>query len=408
MACACLVQIWASDYSLSEKTLLMLFLGAGGYILFAFGHQCCKNMYDPLSGDNIRNDTVFLLVWVGAVTFCVLFVYSAASARYLLPLLPPFVLLAYRFPVAASSLKYRRWMWLSLAVSLTLALSLSISDFKMAKGHREIGLKLGQLFKGWESQVRFGGEWGFRHYLMENGFRQFTSTSDDMAGGQFVLSPRQAIPYRLPQDVESMLIPFDNLRWDSNFAIRLMNRQAHAGFYSSGWGLLPFVFSQIPIEEVTVQQVSYLVEKLPEITVESSSGDTAIPFPAPKGGIDLQIPLPSRLKIPYQGPWPAGVEFEWIPQKGVLGAGGIPESRLMETVSVAYECAGRRSNIALKLSTPHVPGHQTDSLKLRFDLPEWKAGLIILESRNPGLQELKNASHVLVRNWLIFPPWWPR
>lgn len=51
-----------------------------------------------------------------------------------------------------------------------------------------------KIFTGWEGRVQFGGEWGFRHAMEKNGFRQFLSVSDDFHGGDFILTPDQATP----------------------------------------------------------------------------------------------------------------------------------------------------------------------------------------------------------------------
>src|SRR5439155_15653172 len=137
---------------------------------------------------------------------------------------------------------------------------------------------------------------------------QFLSTGDDFTGGQFVISPREAVPYSLPQDVDSMLVPVRRWSWQSFLPLRLMNREAHAGFYSSSWGLLPFAISRAPVEEITVRQVSYLTEKLPEVTLESHGKDDVIlPAPAPGGGVDIVVPVPSRVSIPYDIPLPMRV-----------------------------------------------------------------------------------------------------
>src|SRR5207253_5994518 len=112
----------------------------------------------------------------------------------------------------------------------------------------------------------------------------------------------------VPEDAQSMLVPVEGRSWQSFIPIRLMNRAAHAGFYSSGWGLLPFSFSRAPMEEIATYQVSYLVERLPEISLTDAPKDkTEIPRPAPAGGVDLVVPGPGKLNIPYSGPLPARV-----------------------------------------------------------------------------------------------------
>ena len=198
--------------------------------------------------------------------------------------------------------------------------------------------------------------------MLEHGFGLFVLTSDDLAGGDFVVTPREAVPTDLPPDVSSMLIPVSNKIWLSSIPIRTMNRASHAGFYSSGWGLLPFALSNAPVEEVTVRQVSYLVEKLPEIGQVD-----AMPVPASGGGVDLVVSGPGRLIIPYDGPFPARVQFS-------CGA-ACP-------LSVSWEHDGARSELTLNGSDAR-----------QFELRDAHPGTIVLEV----------SATVHLRNWLMMP-----
>jgi hypothetical protein len=38
--------------------------------------------------------------------------------------------------------------------------------------------------------------------------------------------------------------------------IRLLDEQSHAGFWSDGWGVLPFWFSRDNLDELTIYRVS--------------------------------------------------------------------------------------------------------------------------------------------------------
>ncbi len=371
-----LAQMYAAEYALPERFLVVLFLTAGGWIilglLLRIWRSCAEN-----GSPEVRQDALFLGAWAAVVTFAAVFVYSAASARYGLPLLPPLVLLAFPiYPVVTkSSLRWSAVLGLSAAALL--GLCLSTANFEMARVHRDIAQYMGTKFKGWENQVRFGGEWGFRHYMLEQGFRQFISTSADLAGGEFVVTPRQAAPYTVPQDAQSMLVPVRQMDWQSPIPIRVMSRESHAGLYSSFWGLLPFSFSRVPVEEVTVQQVSYLIDKLPEITLESASKqEILLPRPAPDGGLDLVVPVPARLTIPYDGPSPARIQF----------------SCNECAMRVFYSRDGVQSEVEVRPSP---------DLSMFFELHDSSPGTIVLEIGPVGTSS--DAGHASIRNWLVLP-----
>jgi len=335
-----LAQYHAADYVVWERALVGLFLAGGGCMLLGMMLCVAGSMTQRKDSDS-GHDALFLAVWMAGMIGAMLFVYSYASARYILPLLPPLVLLAY---LKSPRMERPHIGWTAvggLGFALILGLSLSIADFATARVYQDIAQDLGESLDGWEQQTRFGGEWGFRHYMLEQGFDQFVSSSDDIAAGQFVITPHQAVPYTPPQDVQSMLVPVEQRTWQSSMPIQLMNRESHAGFYSSGWGLLPFTFSRSPVEGVTIQQVSYLVERLPEITFEHAD-EQAIPIPRPgtDGIVELLVPVPSTLSIPYDGPWPAEVRFSCQWSNG--------ESTPRCPIRVYYDRGGDRSELNIQ------------------------------------------------------------
>jgi len=172
-----------------------------------------------------------------------------------------------------------------------------------------------------------------------------------------------------------------------------MNRNAHAGYYSSNWGLLPFSISRGAVEEITVQQVSYLAEKLPEISLEGGGKeDRIVPAPAPGGGVDISVPVPSRAAIPYDSPLRTRVQFSCIagPEFGKC------------PVRVFYRSDGADSEIVLQRGDETAAG---DSFY--FDLPGSARGTIVLDVINS--ERSTAAHHVTIRNWLMLPsggaPW---
>jgi hypothetical protein len=332
---AALAQVFVPGYDLSGKFLFGFLFGVGGFSILTlalglFTAPACGQL-----NDDARKDRWFLLLWLGTAACLVLFLYSAASARYLMLLVVPFVILmggtaSPRPPQAVSA--GLRW---TLASGIFLALGLSLADYQAASAYKGLADELGTKLQGWENKVHFGAEWGLRHYLQKNGFRQFITTGCDFRGADFIIMPEVAIPYKLPQDIASMSFPVFHTSAESAFPIRLMSRKAHAGFFSSGWGLLPFSFSKAPLESLEILQVSMLVEQLPEIRMGGGSdAGRVLPLRGPEGQVDVRLPLPFELFIPHSGP-PARVAFEWrqfdslpAPGSGVAGPGVRPEFRI--------------------------------------------------------------------------------
>lgn len=387
------LQYNAEGYMIWEQALVTFFLAVGGCILIGTA-LCFYESLTQTDAPELRRDGLFLTAWIAGMIGAMLFVYSYASARYILPLLPPVVLMAFLKLPRLDRPRIGRPNLAALSFALLLGLTLSLADFATASVYREIGQDLGESLDGWESQTRFGGEWGFRHYMLEQGFGQFVSASDDLTGGQFVITPHQAVPYTLPQDVGTMLVPVQQRTWPSGIPIQLMNRAAHAGFYSSAWGLLPFSFSRSPVEGVTIQQVNYLVEKLPEIIFEHNDPQaTPIPRPGANGGVELLVPVPSTLSIPYGGPWPAQVSFSCRWSNG--------ESTPQCPISAYYDRAGDRSELNLQFVGALDNGGPTESM-LQLDLVDRGPGRIVIEMDQP--EGSVPGNQAVIGNWLVLPP----
>jgi hypothetical protein len=95
-----------------------------------------------------------------------------------------------------------------------------------------------------------------------------------MLGGDWVVLPRLALPYEIPPPVASMLVPVLTMEYEPATPLRLLDHQSPAGFYSTGWGLLPFSLSRKALEEVGVSQIDFLVEGLPRARVSAPEGES--------------------------------------------------------------------------------------------------------------------------------------
>src|SRR5262249_48473766 len=114
-------------------------------------------------------------------------------------------------------------------------------------------------------------------YFERVDFRQLPVDETEVRGGSLVALPSLALPYDLPAGLRSMLMPFETFTYLPATPLRLLDRQSHAGFYSTGWGLLPFSLSGRFQERVELSQVSFLVEGLPEAKIETSA--SVAPWP---------------------------------------------------------------------------------------------------------------------------------
>jgi hypothetical protein len=159
----------------------------------------------------------------------------------------------------------------SLVLSLAWGMALSQADLQFADVYPRAANEFARITNGMTAY--YAGEWGFRYYFSQAGAEQLPVDESQVRGGSFLALPRLALPYDVPADLSSMTMPLQTLTYEATTPLRTLglDRQTPAGFYSTGWGLVPFSFSRRALEEVEIRQVNFLVERLPWSQVESVS-----------------------------------------------------------------------------------------------------------------------------------------
>ena len=183
--------------------------------------------------------------------YAVLFVYFGA-ARYLLPLLPPLIWLLAR---SGEAERGRLRFVSSVAGAAALSLLVVWGDSGYANAWRTMADRLPQqgltMADGPQEGRRFQtGHWGFQWYA---GLRGYTPLSArDILDRGDVVAEADGIHAAGPWPAQlAVLEPLETLSVTSPW-LRVMDGRAQAGFYSSGWGLLPFGFRRSAEEIVRV------------------------------------------------------------------------------------------------------------------------------------------------------------
>lgn len=276
-----LTQIAVPEYRVIEKGIFAVGVISGSFVFLHMLYFALAAFWrsDGEAGFG-RIESQFLGLWyVGVAVYC-LFALPEGSARYVLPLAPPLLLYFFRRLEMIEIREYReenpRLLNASLlasgaaVLSLAFGLLLSYADLEFARAYpraiREITLVLPDVTN------YFAGEWGFRYYARQAGLQHLPGDASEVRGGSAVVSPSLALPYDLPADLRSMLMPVHSVRLEPSTPVRLLDRQCRAGFYSTHWGLLPFSLSRSILENLEVRQVNFMVDQLPWATVEGEKG----------------------------------------------------------------------------------------------------------------------------------------
>jgi len=226
---------WVSGWGWPHTLLFAVFLSTGVLILGSLiASVRDKAFNDP--GWRV------LLLWFAAVLAGCLILYYSGSARYTLPTLPVVVLLAVRQLERRIEEQYFLRNLLCLAVLLTGAYSLwiSLADYRFAQVYPQVASELTAKYARPGRVIWITGEWGFRYYMNRVGARTLLQTSTGPEANDIIIKPYIAMPWVTLYDSGEYTELAEQRYASSDSRVRLLDFGSHAGFYSTGWGLLPY------------------------------------------------------------------------------------------------------------------------------------------------------------------------
>jgi hypothetical protein len=209
-------------------------------------------------------DTLFLLAWIGIFFAGALVVFFAGSARYLLPMAAPVVLLASRLRP--------KWLAAGFALQLALGLGLAVVNYQHWDGYRQFAQSLRLAAAG--HRVWIDGEWGLRYYLESDGALPLKKTQrlrpgDIVVSSELGASVNPAAPFS----------PLRTVEIRSAVPLRLIGLESHSGYSTVARGFWPFGISAGLIDRVRAVEVAerhptlaYLPMNSPEAADQIVSG----------------------------------------------------------------------------------------------------------------------------------------
>ncbi len=180
-----------------------------------------------------------LLLWLLGIACFQLFLAAFAAPRYILPLLAPLLILLLTFIPRDG---FARGLSLgALALSIAAGLVVALADEEYADAQRIDQLNLEEYGK-----IHFVGEKGMKYNGERAGWRYFMPGMENEVGYLLVTSEidRIAIPAAMMERLE----PVAEFPIPGRWPLRVMNREAKAGFYIHTRGLLPFSWSDRRLE----------------------------------------------------------------------------------------------------------------------------------------------------------------
>ena len=201
---------------------------------------------------------ILLLVWVFCVIGYCIALLPFSSARYLLPLFPPALMLLMNDPAWSFTTRLRR-IGLSCALcgAFLFAMASAYSDYKYADSYRDFAAKTKEFRAsgGNSFNVWYIGEWGMHYYMDKAGARYLHADSNEPVAGDYVVLPEMCQLWNPSPQLWDRMALFGQKPYISRLPLRLFNRRSQAGFYAHFWGMLPFAFSSEPDEVFQVFKV---------------------------------------------------------------------------------------------------------------------------------------------------------
>ena len=207
----------------------------------------------PAGGPRRERDAAswLLALWVwGTFVFTALINWTV-NGRSILPLVPAVAILIARrldrFPARVQSKA------ICLAAGAALSLIVVGADCNLAHAIRELSAKVSSTYQRPAKPLWFQGHWGFQYYMQQSGGKPVDFNSSELKPGDIFAVPSDNTNLRRPNPAAADLI--GTVIVDRAGALDTMDSTIGAGFYSSGWGPLPFAFGHVAPEYASVYQL---------------------------------------------------------------------------------------------------------------------------------------------------------
>ncbi|MHB9054281.1 MAG: ArnT family glycosyltransferase [Thermoleophilia bacterium] len=255
---AALFQFLTGSYSAGAAVMTILFIPLGIlflYQVFVDGWQRLDNhVHGKQAGD------ILLLLWLAGVLFYLVVLLPYASVRYLLPAFAPLILLFVRLVEDRIGDGKAVAGVLAAAVLMTAGLGFLVAgaDYQLASANRSFaqsqGAGYGLTAAAEGHNVWFVGEFGFRYYMEQRGFRELPKDTVVPEGDLIIQSPL-ADPRPFSEVMERRVELIETIGYSGLLPIRTTSFSSKAGFYGHFWGILPWSVDFGNVEEYLVYKV---------------------------------------------------------------------------------------------------------------------------------------------------------
>jgi Dolichyl-phosphate-mannose-protein mannosyltransferase len=185
-------------------------------------------------------DNLLLLLWfAGTIVFSILLNWTI-NARILLIALFPLGLFFIQFIESRTKLERKKFIYSTAIITLFISMFIAWGDSQLALASRNFSQTYVRKNIQEGQTVYFSGHWGFQYYMEQEGAKPLDYARISLKKGDFVVYPTQNTNVRLIQMPGKRI---DVKKYKAFFVGPFtLHMQAKAGFYSSIWGPVPYIF----------------------------------------------------------------------------------------------------------------------------------------------------------------------
>ena len=127
------------------------------------------------------------------------------------------------------------------------------ADAQLAESARSAATEIAAKAAASSASLKFEGHWGFQYYMEQQGAIALDSKNLRLSPRDVIVVPLgNSYLFPLPGQIVEPWFAHD-VPWSS--WISTMDGTLGAGYYSDGWGPLPFVLGQVPPDKYLVYRV---------------------------------------------------------------------------------------------------------------------------------------------------------
>jgi 4-amino-4-deoxy-L-arabinose transferase-like glycosyltransferase len=211
-------------------------------------------------------DSLLLSLWVFGTFFFATMMNWSITSRTILPMAPAVVILLIRQSSAAVAaavtggrglpilpLRTAAATWWPLLPAALVSLLVTAADYKLADTARFASKSFQNRFRNEPGTVWFEGHWGFQYYMEHWKAKPLDRIERRIISGDVLIVPLSTTNVSPTPPVPTTSPP-EQVNYPQS-VLATMSPGMRAGFYSSKWGSLPWVFSRIPPEQYLIFRV---------------------------------------------------------------------------------------------------------------------------------------------------------